>query len=77
MLIKRSNNKNKLIQLDTTFIILLFTPINIINENVDLEKLFESTVQKLESSNEIHEYLIITAHHPEIRKNLGFFRPEL
>lgn len=73
MLIKRSNNKNELTQLKTTFIILLLTPMNIINGNADFEKLFKSTVQKLGFSNEIHEYVIATAHYFKMRKNLSFF----
>lgn len=77
MLVGRSNDRDELAQLGTTFIVPSLTPMNTINGNADLEKLFESTVQELGSSNEIHEYLIATAHHPEVRRNLGLPGPGL
>ena len=77
MLAGRSHNRDELAQLGTKFIVPSLAPMDTVNRHMDLEKLFESTLQELGSGDEVHEYLIATAHHPEVRRNLGLSGPGL
>ena len=73
MFVGKSNKRKELAELDAEFTVPLFAPIDSYYERKDLEQLFESTLEELGSSQEIHEYLMATILLPEVRRNFTRF----